>query len=310
MVCLYLTGAGVFPQFWFWTFSYARAYATGTPLADGLGYLLDYIRNQSNFFAGFGILAVAGLVVARRNAADQVRLTFVLSFLICSCLGVLPGLYFREHYFVLLLPAFALTVGMAVAFLQATPSRWMKTMPVILLGGVMAWDVYLQRWAFFQLPPRVFNQVVYNLNPFVECAIAADYIRDHSSGDARVAVIGSEPQIYFYAHRHSATGYIYTYALMEDQPYALTMQRRMIQEVELARPEYLVIVANRYSWLANKSSRLEILAWAKNYAAANYDRVGIVDCPLGGPETQLWGEAAKNYQGQLDQFLDIYKRKP
>jgi hypothetical protein len=25
------------------------------------------------------------------------------------------------------------------------------------------------------------------------------------------AILGSEPETYFYAHRHSATGYIYTY---------------------------------------------------------------------------------------------------
>ena len=38
------------------------------------------------------------------------------------------------------------------------------------------------------------------------------YIRNHSGPDALVAVLGSEPEIYFLAHRHSATGYIYTYA--------------------------------------------------------------------------------------------------
>ena len=186
----------------------------------------------------------------------------------------------------------------------------MKTVPVILLAAVLAWDVYLQRWAFFRFPPATLNQIIYGANPFVESVVAAKYLREHSAPDARVAVIGSEPQIYFYANRRSATGYLYTYPLMEDQPYALTMQHRMISEIESKKPEYLLIVVNRYSWLAKESSNLGILAWAKQYAATNYDRVGIVDERLGQPEIQLWGDAAKNYPGQLEQFLDLYKRKP
>ena len=309
-VCAYLAAAGVFPQFWFWTFSYAQAYATGTPLGEGLGYLLDYLRDQSAFFAGFWLLAGAGLLVALRRGADQQRMIFALLFLFCSFLGTMPGLYFRQHYFVLLLPAFAVVVGLAVGFLQSTPGRWMKTVPVILLAAVLAWDVYLQRWAFFRFPPATLNQIIYGANPFVESVVAAKYLREHSAPDARVAVIGSEPQIYFYANRRSATGYLYTYPLMEDQPYALTMQHRMISEIESKKPEYLLIVVNRYSWLAKESSNLGILAWAKQYAATNYDRVGIVDERLGQPEIQLWGDAAKNYPGQLEQFLDLYKRKP
>jgi len=51
-----------------------------------------------------------------------------------------------------------------------------------------------------------------------------------------VAVIGSEPEIYFYAQRHSATGFIYTYSLMEEQRFALAMQKQMIREIEEAKP--------------------------------------------------------------------------
>jgi hypothetical protein len=309
-VSLYLAGAGVFPQFWFWTFSYARAYASSIPLGDGLGHLLDYVRNQFDFFVGFSILALAGSVVALRNTAGRPRLTFVFGFLLFSFLAVTPGLYFREHYFVLLLPALALTVGMAVSFLQSTPSPWMKTVPVILLVGVLAGDVYLQWWALFQLPAQAVSRIIYRDNPLIEAISAANYIRDHSAQEARVAVIGSEPEIYFYANRHSATGYIYTYPLMENQPYAVMMQHRMINEIEAVKPQYLVIAVNRYSWLMQASSDLEILRWAQKYAAINYDRVGIVDYSLDKPETRLWGDEAKKYPGKPEQCLEIYRRRP
>jgi hypothetical protein len=64
----------------------------------------------------------------------------------------------------------------------------------------------------------------------------ARYIRERTRPDERVAVIGSEPQIYFSSGRRSATGCIYTYRLMELQPDASAMQRQMIHEVEAVDP--------------------------------------------------------------------------
>ena len=59
--------------------------------------------------------------------------------------------------------------------------------------------------------------------------------------------LGSEPEIYFYSHRHSATGYIYTYGLMEPQKYAHQMQQEMIHEIERASPKDLMSVGIFYS---------------------------------------------------------------
>ena len=44
---------------------------------------------------------------------------------------------------------------------------------------------------------------------------SAVILREHSAPDARIAILGSEPEILFYARRHSATGYIYMYDLLE-----------------------------------------------------------------------------------------------
>ena len=310
VICLYLACAGVFPQFWFWTFSYARTYAAGAPLGAGLEYLLSYLRNQFDLLVGFWILAGAGLVVALRKPALQKPLTFAVGFLFFSFLGTTPGLYFREHYFVLLLPALALTVGMAVQFLQAGSASIMKAAPALLFAAVMGWSLWVQRWVFFQFPPPMLSQIIYRFNPFVETITAARYIREHSAPSARIAVIGSEPQIYFYAHRHSATGFIYTYPLMENQPYAAAMQQQMISELEAGKPDYLVMVVNRYSWLLNESSDLKIIGWSQKYMDDNYQRVGIVAYPLGHPRVELWEEQAKAIPAGLQQYLAIYHRKP
>jgi hypothetical protein len=71
----------------------------------------------------------------------------------------------------------------------------------------------------------------------------------------RIAALGSEPEIYFYPRRHSGTGYIYTYGLMEPQRYARRMQDEMIAEIEHTQPEYVVYVHSPTTWGREKGSR-------------------------------------------------------
>jgi hypothetical protein len=123
-------------------------------------------------------------------------------------------------------------------------------------------------------------------------------------------VVGSEPEIYFYAQRRSATGYIYTYPLMESQPYAISMQREMIGEIEANKPEYLVLVLYGNSWLARDSSDTEILSWAARYARESYEMAGLIQTLKDGQVLYYWGDEAGEHQGPLQQLLMIYKRKP
>jgi hypothetical protein len=55
-------------------------------------------------------------------------------------------------------------------------------------------------------------------------------------------IVGSEPQILFYARRRSATRYIYFYPLTGDFPDARARQQAVIEEVRGARPLYVVWV--------------------------------------------------------------------
>ena len=63
-----------------------------------------------------------------------------------------------------------------------------------------------------------------------------------SGPEDRVYIVGSEPQIFFYAERASATRYIFFYPLTGDYPDVLERQREVAAEVALARPRYVVWV--------------------------------------------------------------------
>ena len=107
--------------------------------------------------------------------------------------------------------------------------------------------------------------MIYDGSPFPEAIRIAEYLREHTNADDKIAVLGSEPEIYFYSHRHSATGYIYMYGLMELHQYALQMQREMIQEIETAHPKYLVFVKDSTSWLQRENSERLVFEWFSKY---------------------------------------------
>jgi hypothetical protein len=240
---------------------------------------------------------------------------FVLALLAFSFLAAATGFYFRRHYFILMLPAFALVTGMSVSVLQSVlGSKLGKTVSAILaltiFGVVLAANIFVQRSLLFELSGDEVSRVIYASYPFLEARGVASFIRQHSGPAARVAVIGSEPEIYFYAHRHSATGYIYTYALMEPQPAALRMQNEMIREIEANRPEYLVWVGFDNSWLARPSSPRAIFNWFNDYHGNWYEPVGVAHTDADGKTVFLWDDDAKKYQGGPVQTLILYQRKP
>jgi len=149
--------------------------------------------------------------------------------------------------------------------------------------------------------------VVYGGNPFPEAVEFGKYIQEHSDANAKVAVLGSEPEIYFYSQRHSATGYIYTYGLMEEQKYASHMQQEMIGEIVKERPEYLVKVMIPGSWLRKTNSDTTILYWAEKYIGEEYRIVGVVD--IGAATNYRWDQDAVAYVPRSKYSVYLYKRK-
>ena len=150
--------------------------------------------------------------------------------------------------------------------------------------------------------------MTYGLNPFPESLEIARHIADNTNENDRIAVIGSEPQIYFYSNRRSATGHIYTYALMESHPYALSMQQEMIREIESVKPEYLIFVNIRFSWLVRRNSERRIFQWFNSYAQKNYDLTGIVELGASGT-SYLWDDEVKGHSIKSGTWLSVLRRK-
>ena len=115
-------------------------------------------------------------------------------------------------------------------------------------------------------------------SPFSEAVEISRYLASHCAPEARILVMGSEPEIYFYSRRRSATGYICTYPLMERQPYAAAMQREMIQEIERANPAYVVFVNIHTSWQQSLTyTNTAIFDWFDKYRQEHLQLVGVTE---------------------------------
>jgi hypothetical protein len=160
---------------------------------------------------------------------------------------------------------------------------------------------------WFGRAPREVGRMTYGTTLFNESPVVGDFIKTQFPENARVAVIGSEPQVYFYSHRRSATGYIYTYGLMGNHPFARPMQEEMIAEIEAARPECVVYVEDKYSWAKTPGTDERIFDWWKSYWEKHYDLLRMVNVDLRNPE-------AKNADNSSDSappsYFLIFKRKP
>jgi hypothetical protein len=316
LTCLLLAAAGVFDRFWFWTVVYARVYAGEMPAKTGIGdYLLDHLQQTRDLSIGFWTLTLAGLLAAACQRTCRKPMLFTVTFWLFSFLGTSAGFFFRGHYFILVLPAFALLVGMSVVALQSSwrPARLadvFKSLPFIAFGLVFSWMIFYQAQTFFQRPAmQIRRDPSFLPNPFIEAIAAAKLVRENSASDARMAVMGSEPEIYFYAQRRSATGYIYTYALMELQPHALDMQRDMAREIEMNRPEFLVQVPYYLSWLPKPGSPHYLADWFEQYTREHYERIGLVGFDPDGKLVSSWGAGSNLPPASLSEHLIIFRRK-
>jgi hypothetical protein len=180
-------------------------------------------------------------------------------------------------------------------------------------GGalVLAATIILRSPMWFVEPLTQIARRTYGADPLPEAEIIAGYIHDHSAPDARVAVLGSEPEIYFLARRHSATGYIYTYGLMEEQPFALRMQEEMIREIGEHPPEFIVFADNPLSWARKPGSDPKIFNWWDAYQT-NYTLVGLADILSPTQTVYYLGTDWVARYGKVirGSGLEVYQRKP
>lgn len=312
-VLVVVWGTGNFEHFWLWTVKYAGAYISIRTSGEAARHFLTSFDFVSDGAGWLWALGAVGLVALFFTGIHPRSRQFLWLFAFFSFLCLIPGLYFRNHYFIALMPAWSLLMGVAVLWLGEQTDRlktpFARHIPLGLFAGLLLLSMYAGRDIYFKKTTTEVCAWLYGRNPFAEAVEVSKFLKDNTVQTDKIAVIGSEPQIYFYSQRKSATGFIYTYPLMENQPYSLMMQEWMIREIEANKPKYLVFVDSPFSWLANQNSNQFILNWFDNYSTTHYNLVGFADMIAPGNTKYVWQEALPYYRVQGQASVSVFERK-
>jgi len=204
----------------------------------------------------------------------------------------------------------AVALQMAAKWFSKLTNPSPPPLPAACFVVAVLWTLFDSGGVFFQLTPVQASRAVYGMNPFPEAVEIARYLSRHSAPDAKIAVIGSEPEIYFYSHRRPATGYIYVYPLVVPQPYAPRMRSEFIQQIEKANPDYVVFVNIPDSWRDNPAADpTTITDWFNDYATKGFDVVGLVNILPSGETDYRWSKGPEDPLPKVAYNLAVLKNR-
>lgn len=319
LVAAVLAACGTWKQFEYWTIDYARQYISIMPVqtvprqfANGFGPV--FFSATWTWLAGGAALILLFIPARNRTAVFTGAGLLLAAFVAAS-----PGFYFRGHYFLMAMPGLALLVSTLLLELSNRLKNFpriplLRFLPVCLLV-VLIGEIGLRNagdW-FFSSPAELCKKL-YGASPFPESPAVAAYLAARSAPTDAVAVVGSEPQLFFLSHRHSATGYIYVYPLTEDQPLAGRMRGEFIREVEAARPKFVVYDNTLSAWCSiltpgkTGPAMDEINHWWKDFAT-NYETVGCVDIHDDASSEFFWDQNLASRTNTDQANLYILRRK-
>jgi hypothetical protein len=304
LTCLLMWHAGVFRTFWFWTFTYAQQYGRIVSPKDSPFLFFPAARAVIQPAIFLWLIAAFGCIAFFWSKEHRKNLFFALAFLLFSFLSVCSGFYFRSHYFILLLPAISFLVAAAVVIAGQClrRHRFLRFLPALAFLLACLFSIAQQRRFLFAMDPLAACRSLYGLNPFPEARTIARFLQSHTQPFERIAVLGAEPEIFFYAQRNSATGFIYSYPLLEEQPLGLSMQETFISEIESAQPPFVVLVPISWGRMHPHSPTLA-LDWTHNYLENNYQLIKSVKVP------EEPGEGVPGVAPSVPYTIQIFQRK-
>jgi hypothetical protein len=310
LLLLVILLGGTFDKFWFWIVQYSSQYGSLIEIKQGIPLLLSVLLTIWEDLPIICILTCIGFVLLLAKRHHTSTAAKLLLFTIFSILAVMPGFYFRPHYFVLILPVCSMLIGSVFYYIDKISKQryvWKLSLVLVLIAAIFE-NVNGNYKYYFTTPPTEIVQQYYWGNYFSESIVISNFLASHTAPEERIAVLGSEPQMYFYSKRHSVSGHIYMYGMMEPQPYARLMQDEMIADIERNQPKYIVYTRSRFSWAAKSTSDTHIFRWTEGYTKQYYHPVCMVYPVDYFTVRYAWGDEIQQQDSNAQKVIIIYEK--
>lgn len=298
----------------FWVSEYPKIYISALPFDVGMRLLNNSLSNISKDYTSLWYLAGFGVVLMWFSALDLYKKVGLSLLLVLAFFSTSPGMRFYGHYFIQFMPALALLIA---AFVYSAGDI-SSTKFNFQLGGTVALGLFLllcvvtiQKQSNYYFAPNQFDilRQVYGDNPFVESKPIADKIKSMAKPEDQLLVLGSEPQINFYAQLHTPTRHSFMGFTSGNDDNAKKWREEVRKDVEAAKPRFIVFVNHPFSWSFPQGSDQELFKWGYSYMIENYDIVGIADIVPNARPIFVWDAAANTYKPKGEKYILVFKRK-
>jgi len=221
-------------------------YIGAVPASARFEYCWGTLQTLARSQAIVWLFAAAGLIGLFKSGKPTWS-ALLIGWLITSVIGASASGYFFPHYFQQLLPPLALAAAAGADRLQAV--RLLKFLPRgagrAVFAAVLGILPAVTLWPFlFTYTAGEAVRRIYPGNFFAEMPHFAQRIEEVTPQNKPIFIFGSEPELLFYAHRRSATRYIFLFPLYGPYGNARQKQLAAAEEVKRANPPTVVYSPN------------------------------------------------------------------
>jgi len=272
-----------------------------------------------NSFALYWVFVVWAFV--RMVWRKERGLFFLFAFLAFSFAGMFFNFYFRPHYFIQIVPAASLLAGWGIVDLyRAFKDKGMlknflaKAAFAALIALILISPVLMELDYYVLNSARANVAAIYSGNPFVEALYIADYLRERSSPDDTVLILGSEAEILYYAGRLSAIRFIMMYNVVGNYRHAFEYQKEIKEAVSKKPPSYAVFFKTKLSWLYDDEKSQDFFKWINSYLKEEFELAGVFvkeDPEMPTSFKMIFGKGLAGLPEEITRksYIWIYRRK-
>ena len=275
---------GAWSDFKLWFFDIRSQYASVISFEKGLGYLKRTFTSMLKYYNLFWIGSFLGTVSILFSNLEGWKKITIIGLTVAGFLTVVPGYHYYGHYFLQWMPAVAIC---AAAFIYTVQDLLKNRLHLSFLSNLAPWllIVFTVGSNLRALEDYYFNpdhtqvlRSVYGLNPFPESMVVADKLNTLLKPDDKIAVLGTEIQMYVYTNKKSPSRFAGSGALLEfPVQQSNEWQKEFIADVEKAAPRFLVFYSHPISWMANPKTENLIFPWLNKFSTEKYKLFGFAD---------------------------------
>jgi len=254
LLFLWLVHNGLLADFYEVNVKFNSVFASSYPDEIGTTYAGRLLRSFRAQFIGNNemvflmILSLLYWILGPKTEKNY-RILLVLWF-ITALAGVCMSGRFYFHYYLLLLPALAISSALTFHhMMQKAPQMARLFLIFISLIFLIYYGKYMSPFLFSYSPDKTAQQI-FNSENNTYAEKLAGYLRAHTADNDTIFVWGMEFQVYFYAGRHSSTRHYNLYNIIvlaaSPEPVARELLRHYqdetIADFKRTPPRYIIIV--------------------------------------------------------------------